>query len=116
MSHPVDIHVGKKLKELRQLRSLTQTDIAQGLGISFQQIQKYELGRNRISASRLYELAHLLDVETSYFFAGLNEDQADEPANGVTTEEANRIASAFSRIKDDRLRTQISTLITELSD
>lgn len=77
MTHPVDIHVGKALKSLRVLRGLTQTDVANDLGISFQQVQKYELGRNRISASKLFDAAHLLQVEVGYFFAGLDNPGVD---------------------------------------
>jgi transcriptional regulator with XRE-family HTH domain len=56
---------------------LTQSDVADHLGISFQQIQKYELGRNRISASRLHEAAQLLKVEVGYFYEGLDQPEAD---------------------------------------
>ena len=70
MSHTVDIHVGKKLKRMRILRNFTQTDVAQGLKISFQQVQKYEFGRNRVSASRLFELSHIFNVAPAFFFDG----------------------------------------------
>lgn len=73
MIHPVDVHVGKRLKALRELRGLTQSDVAKALDLSFQQIQKYELGRNRISASKLYAIAGKLGVQVSYFFEGLDE-------------------------------------------
>ena len=78
MSHPVDIHVGKKLKQLRVLRGMTQTEVAQGLGISFQQVQKYELGRNRISASKLFEISRILNVAPSSFFEGLEEEAPED--------------------------------------
>ena len=113
MSHPVDIHVGKKLKQLRVLRGMTQTDVANGLNISFQQVQKYELGRNRISASRLFELSGILDVPPSYFFEGF--DEAADNKNSAIDDEATKIASMVSRIKDDRLRSQIRNFITELA-
>ena len=67
MSHPVDIHVGKRLKQIRTLRRMSQTDVAKRLSLSFQQIQKYEIGSNRIAASRLFELSRILDVPTSYW-------------------------------------------------
>ena len=105
MSHPVDEHVGKKLKNLRVLRGLTQTDVAKGLDISFQQVQKYELGRNRISASKLFEISRILDVPPSYFFDGLNE--VEETGGPVLDEETARIASVISKITDERLKTQI---------
>lgn len=113
MSHPVDIHVGKKLKHLRVLRGLTQTDVANGLNISFQQVQKYELGRNRISASRLFELANILDVPPAYFFDGLDDDKSAQ--SSALDDEATKIASMVARIKDDRLRSQIRNFITELA-
>ena len=109
MSHPVDVHVGKKLKNLRVLRGLTQTDVAKGLNISFQQVQKYELGRNRISASKLFEIANILNVPPSYFFEGL--DQTADEATPVIDEETARIASVFSKIKDERLKSQIRSFV-----
>lgn len=109
MSHPVDVHVGKKLKNLRVLRGLTQTDVAKGLDISFQQVQKYELGRNRISASKLFEIANILNVPPSYFFDGL--DQNADDTTPVIDEETARIAAVFCKIKDDRLKTQIRSFI-----
>jgi len=113
MSHPVDIHVGQQLKRMRILRNLTQTDVAQGLKISFQQVQKYELGRNRISASRLFELSHILNVPPAFFFEGL-EDPHDESERALD-DEATKIASMFTRIEDARLRTQIRTFINEVA-
>ncbi len=70
MSHPVDTHVGKRVRQLRWLRKVTQTQLAEKVGIKFQQIQKYETGANRISCSRLYQIAEALGVEVSYFFEG----------------------------------------------
>lgn len=113
MSHPVDIHVGQKLKQLRILRGMTQTDVAEGLNISFQQVQKYELGRNRISASKLFELSHILMVPPAYFFDGLDASAAQPQA---LDEEATKIASMLTRIKDDRLRGQIRSFITEIAN
>lgn len=113
MAHPVDVHVGKRLKHLRVLRGLTQTDVANGLSISFQQVQKYELGRNRISASRLFELSRILDVAPAYFFDGIDEESGGE--GRALDDEATKIASMVSRIKDDRLRSQIRNFITELA-
>jgi transcriptional regulator with XRE-family HTH domain len=69
--HYVDVAVGKKLKDLRKLRRMSQTDVAKLLGVSFQQIQKYETGANRISASRLYELGKIVGVSPDNFFEGI---------------------------------------------
>ncbi len=66
--HPVDVHVGGRVRLRRTFLGMSQTDLGNALGLTFQQIQKYERGANRISASRLYQLSHVLDVPLSYFF------------------------------------------------
>lgn len=72
MTHPVDTHVGRRLRARRRLLGMTQERLAQAVNIRFQQIQKYESGANRISASRLWSLAKALEVSVSYFFEGMN--------------------------------------------
>lgn len=72
MSHPVDIHVGKRIRHRRWMLGTTQQQLADGVGIKFQQIQKYETGANRVSASRLWDIAGELSVPVSFFFDGLN--------------------------------------------
>lgn len=72
MAHPIDIHVGRRLRQRRRLLGLTQEKLAHAVNIRFQQIQKYESGANRISASRLWSLSKALDVSVSYFFEGMN--------------------------------------------
>lgn len=114
MVHPVDSHVGQQLKKMRIIRGMTQTDVAEGLRISFQQVQKYELGRNRISASRLFELSKILGVETSYFFDGL-ESQAPDPSTQALEEEATSIATMYAKINDTRVRSEIKTFIREIA-
>jgi len=73
----VDIHIGKRLLKLRRLRDLSQTDLAARVDISFQQIQKYESGRNRISAGRLWTLSVILEESPLYFFEGLQESTVE---------------------------------------
>ncbi len=83
MPHPVDVHVGKRVRHRRWLIGMTQQQLAERVGIKFQQIQKYETGANRISASRLWDIAEALDVPVSFFFEGLEEaakPEADKPA------------------------------------
>jgi transcriptional regulator with XRE-family HTH domain len=77
MANAIDLHVGKRLRRRRRLLGLTQQQLAESIGIRFQQIQKYECGANRVTASRLYELAVALNVPVNYFFEGL---QAVAPA------------------------------------
>ena len=72
--HPIDLHVGKRLRELRMLKGLGQSQIAKLLGITFQQVQKYERGANRVSASRLYDIAEALGVPVSYFYDDIPPD------------------------------------------
>ncbi len=69
--HPVDVHVGKGVRSRRILRGMTQAVLAEQIGLTFQQLQKYESGANRISASRLWEIAQILDVPVASFFDGI---------------------------------------------
>jgi transcriptional regulator with XRE-family HTH domain len=111
MSHPVDVHVGRKLKQIRTMRRLSQTDVARELDLSFQQIQKYEIGSNRIAASRLYELSKILDVPTSYFFEGLDADASDSSKRDPSME----IVTALASIRDDTVKSRIVTFIEDVS-
>ena len=72
MPHPVDVHVGKRVRHRRWLVGMTQQQLAEHVGIKFQQIQKYETGANRVSASRLWDIADALDVPVSFFFEGID--------------------------------------------
>lgn len=72
--HPVDIHVGKRLRTIRILRGMVQENLGEMVGLTTQQIQKYEKGQNRISASRLYEFSVILDVPIAYFFAKIKNE------------------------------------------
>ena len=74
MPHPVDVHVGKRIRHRRWLVGMTQQQLAESVGIKFQQIQKYETGANRVSASRLWDIADSLEVEISFFFEGLEHE------------------------------------------
>ena len=85
MKHPVDVHVGKRVRHRRWMVGMTQQQLASKVGIKFQQIQKYETGMNRISASRLWDIAEALGVAISFFFEGLTDDVAvpEMDKNGV---------------------------------
>lgn len=111
MSHPVDIHVGRKIKQIRTLRRLSQTDVARKLSLSFQQIQKYEIGSNRVAASRLFELAQILDVPPSYFFEGLHQNANAAPSQDSELE----IVSAIASISDENVKSRIVTFIRDVS-
>ncbi len=85
MKHPVDVHVGKRVRHRRWMVGMTQQQLAGKVGIKFQQIQKYETGMNRISASRLWDIAEALTVPVSFFFEGIDEkiDATVSAGNGV---------------------------------
>lgn len=85
-AHTVDVHVGSRLRERRSTLGMSQTDVGNTVGLTFQQIQKYERGSNRIGSSRLFEFSKALDVPVSWFFEGM-------PANAL----AGRRALASSR-------------------
>jgi transcriptional regulator with XRE-family HTH domain len=85
MAHPVDVHVGKRVRHRRWLVGMTQQQLAEKVGIKFQQIQKYETGANRVSASRLWDIADALDVPVAFFFEGI-EDAEQKQGASVTTE------------------------------
>lgn len=81
MKHPVDIHVGKRIRHRRWMIGMTQQQLGDKVGIKFQQIQKYETGMNRVSASRLWDIADTLGVTISFFFEGLSEGDAPAAAS-----------------------------------
>ncbi|HEY4547011.1 MAG TPA: helix-turn-helix transcriptional regulator [Pedomonas sp.] len=84
--HPIDIHVGTRVRARRRLLGITQEKLGEALGLTFQQVQKYERGSNRISASRLFELSRILAVPVTYFYEGA--EALDGEANAVLPEAA----------------------------
>lgn len=81
MMHPVDVYVGQRIRQRRCLIGMTQQQLAEQVGIKFQQIQKYETGANRVSASRLWEISDALAVPVSYFFEGVPDTPMAEPSH-----------------------------------
>ena len=82
MAHKVDVHVGKRIRQRRWLTGMTQQKLAELVGIKFQQIQKYETGANRVSASRLWDIADALDVQVFFFFEGIEAEDVDHDGSG----------------------------------
>ena len=104
-SQPVDQHVGARIRALRIMRGLSQEKLADRSGITFQQVQKYEKGTNRVSPSRLVEFAETLQVDPSYFFEGAPalESTTDDPLSETirgfaSSREGIQLASAFLRL------------------
>ena len=118
--HPIDRHVGFRLRLARASRKLSQTDLAKASGITFQQVQKYEKGTNRVSASRLFEFATLLGVQIAYFFEGADENGAErtQPAEGVPSFQVSpvdvEILRALWKVKDSRVKRRLLDIITSL--
>jgi len=112
-SKRIDQHVGERIRLRRTERGLTQEQLASALDVSYQQIQKYETGANRISAGRIYELSRRLGVEVGYFFEGLD----DEGSQAVPLEHGGRQRSAielvrkFAQIRDPDVRAAIAGLV-----
>lgn len=87
MKHPVDVHVGKRVRHRRWMVGMTQQQLGDIVGIKFQQIQKYETGMNRISASRLWDIAQALDVSISFFFEGFESEEVAAEAAMASTQD-----------------------------
>ena len=132
--NPVDIYVGSRLKLRRLILGISQKKMAEKLGITFQQVQKYENGINRISASRLWDISKLLKVQVEYFFDGMNESiQAQSPRslrkNTISSrqeigesfddpmlrQESIRLIKAYSRINNEKLCRKLLDLMIEMS-
>ncbi len=131
--HPIDVHVGKRLRLRRSLMGLSQEKLAELVGVTFQQIQKYERGTNRIGCSRLYRLAQVLQVPVSYFFEGLDPpvrvalpglqeapapfEHEDPPGDRplVDRRETLELVRAFNRITDPVIRRRIYELTKALA-
>jgi transcriptional regulator with XRE-family HTH domain len=108
----VDVHVGKRIRARRRLCKISQVELANSIGLSFQQIQKYERGLNRVSASKLYAIAKHLGAPISHFFEGL-EDEAEgdrgprreqNVADFLATDDGQELVDAFRRMENQRLR------------
>ncbi len=115
MVHPVDIHVGKKIRQARLVRGLTQSGVAKQLGLSFQQLQKYETGFNRVSASKLFELSQLLDVTPSYFFEGLATGIPDPQTTTLMDDQTAKAVQALASIQDEKVKNHLRSMIHEIA-
>lgn len=121
MVHTVDAHVGKRIRQRRWLVGMTQQKLAEMVGIKFQQIQKYETGANRVSASRLWDIAESLEVDVSFFFDGLRDELGAAlpgsaiPADMMGDKEAMELVRSYYSIPENQRR-RLFELARVLSD
>lgn len=115
-SQRIDAHIGRRIRMRRWLRGLTQQELGQAIGVVFQQVQKYESGSDRISASRLFEVSQALGIPVSYFFEGLDDVAGDHLAEHQWQErEAMLLIRYFSNMSE-RSRHQLQELMRSLRE
>lgn len=126
-SHPIDVHVGARIRLRRTLLGLSQEKLGELIGLTFQQVQKYERGSNRVGASRLYDLARVLDVPMSFFFEDMPEEAPAKPGKRgkaaeeragydgakapIAKRETLELVRAYYRIDDAAVRQRVFDLI-----
>ena len=127
--NPVDVHVGARVRQRRTLLGMTQTNLGDAIGLTFQQVQKYENGANRISASRLFDLSRMFDVSVQFFFDDMpTAVAASSPAQGggkakklpsyqpdpMATRETMELVRAYYKIKDAEIRKRLFEMVKAL--
>ncbi|WP_303831577.1 helix-turn-helix domain-containing protein [Asticcacaulis taihuensis] len=122
--HPIDAYVGARLRIRRKSLGLSQQALADALGLTFQQVQKYERAGNRVSASKLHEMAKVLKVPVAYFFEGFEENDGTNLTTSATEQSVNAflvttegldLARLFPRIASGRIRRKILELVRALA-
>jgi transcriptional regulator with XRE-family HTH domain len=126
--NPTDKHVGARVRMRRMMLGMSQEKLGDALGLTFQQVQKYEKGTNRIGASRLQQIAHILQVTVSFFFegapsavtSGRHEGMAEAPSPAyvsdfLATSDGLALTKAFMRIDDSKLRRRIVDLVEQIA-
>jgi len=129
MPHPVDLHVGKRLRLRRTILGMSQEAIGNAIGVTFQQVQKYERGVNRMGSSRLFEFSKILSVPVSYFFeemdkatsggvaaSGVAEDAPAFEHEKMASRETLEMMRAYYRISDLQVRKKIFELVKALAE
>jgi transcriptional regulator with XRE-family HTH domain len=120
--NPADVHVGARVRLRRTMLGMSQEKLGEALGLTFQQVQKYERGANRVGASRLWEMSRVLDVPVSYFFEELDggatqgaADGSELEGNPMTKRETLELVRAYYRISDPAVRRRIFDLTKALA-
>ena len=124
--NPVDKHVGSRVRMRRMMLDMSQEKLGDGLGLTFQQVQKYEKGRNRMSASRLQHISDLLEVPVPFFFEGAPDVPGQIKGNGaapapayvtefLASSDGLALAKAFTRIQEPEVRRRIVGLVEDIA-
>lgn len=113
-AHPLDIHIGQRLRLRRKMMGMSQAALGKHMGVTFQQIQKYERGSNSVSARRLHEFAGVLQVTPMYFYETYKQQTSPLAPDGLSTQ-AIHLANNFERIGSKNLQKQICDLVRLLS-
>ena len=116
--NPVDKHVGSRVRMRRMMLGMSQEELGEGLGLTFQQVQKYEKGTNRIGAGRLQHISHILQIPVPFFFEGSPHGEAPSPpyvSDFLATADGLALLKAFMRIKKPALRQRIVELVEEMA-
>ncbi|MEI9803292.1 MAG: helix-turn-helix domain-containing protein [Pseudolabrys sp.] len=124
--NPIDKHVGSRVRMRRMMMSMSQEKLGDALGLTFQQVQKYEKGTNRIGASRLQHIAQILQVPVSFFFEGAPNmpghtgmGEAPSPAyvsDFLATSDGLSLTKSFMKVKSSKLRRRIVELVEQLAE
>jgi transcriptional regulator with XRE-family HTH domain len=119
--NPIDRHVGARIRMQRMVRGVSQTDLGNAVGVSFQQIQKYENGANRVSASRLQRIAGALEVTPEFFFEeeaqkGVGPTDLAVIDDFILSRDGIALSRAFTKITDAKMRRRIVSLVEQLAD
>ncbi len=118
--HNVDIQVGKKIRNQRMISGISQSELGDRIGVTFQQIQKYEKGANRVSASRLVEIANAMSIDVRSFFdefdaSALSNDNQAAKDEFVVSRQGLQLNAAFLSIKNEAVRTRLLKLVQEIA-
>ncbi len=111
-ANPVDMHIGRQLRQRRLVLNLSQEKLAEKLGLTFQQIQKYEHGVNRLSGSRIWDMCQVLGVEPNYFFMGMNNEISDNSPRMLRYNGKGEIEPTFFLDEDPLFRAETLELVT----
>ena len=121
--NPIDRHVGLRIRMRRKELGVSQEKLAESIGLTFQQVQKYERAANRVSASKLWEMARALNTSVAYFYEGLGDHAArasslpkESVRDFLLTPEGMELASAFPRIHQPKLRRKVLELVRALGE